>query len=112
MLECNVSCLWEFSHRTQSVASLLVPFSKSAFTSGIRHIVVQKKLPGRSLSHMCLAGVITADILKSVLRSFDKKAKATCVFHCCHSGSVSGLTLFYFTLFYFGLFYFVLFYFI
>lgn len=37
-------------------------------------------------------GVIPDDALKSALRSFHKNTKVTCVFDCCHSGSICDLT--------------------
>lgn len=36
-------------------------------------------------------GVITDDLIKRVLRYFNKKTKVTCIFDCCHSGTIGDL---------------------
>ena len=36
-------------------------------------------------------GVITDDLIKRVLRYFNKNTKVTCVFDCCHSGTIGDL---------------------
>jgi hypothetical protein len=36
-------------------------------------------------------GVITDDLIKKVLRYFNKNTKVTCVFDCCHSGTIGDL---------------------
>lgn len=36
-------------------------------------------------------GIITDDLLKRVLRYFNKDTKVTCVFDCCHSGTIGDL---------------------
>ena len=36
-------------------------------------------------------GVITDDLIKRVLRYFNKKTMVTCIFDCCHSGSIGDL---------------------
>ena len=36
-------------------------------------------------------GVITDDLLKRVLRYFNKNTKVTCIFDCCHSGTIGDL---------------------
>jgi hypothetical protein len=38
------------------------------------------------------AGVITDDILKRLFRYFNPATKVTCVFDCCHSGTIGDLT--------------------
>ena len=40
-------------------------------------------------------GVITDDLIKRVLRYFNTKTKITCVFDCCHSGTIGDLTYVY-----------------
>jgi hypothetical protein len=41
------------------------------------------------------SGVITDDLIKRVLRYFNKNTKVTCVFDCCHSGTVCDLKYLY-----------------
>ena len=36
-------------------------------------------------------GVITDDLIKRVLRYFNKKTQVTCIFDCCHSGTIGDL---------------------
>lgn len=36
-------------------------------------------------------GVITDDMIKSILRRFYYKTKITCIFDCCHSGTICDL---------------------
>jgi hypothetical protein len=40
-------------------------------------------------------GVITDDLIKRVLRYFDKDTIVTCVFDCCHSGTIGDLKYLY-----------------
>ena len=41
------------------------------------------------------SGVITDDLIKRVLRYFNKNTKVTCVFDCCHSGTICDLKYLY-----------------
>lgn len=41
------------------------------------------------------SGLITDDLIKRVLRYFNKDTKVTCVFDCCHSGTVCDLKYIY-----------------
>lgn len=36
-------------------------------------------------------GVITDDLIKRVLRYFNKRTQVTCIFDCCHSGTIGDL---------------------
>lgn len=36
-------------------------------------------------------GVITDDLIKRILRYFNKDTKVTCIFDCCHSGTIGDL---------------------
>jgi metacaspase-1 len=38
-----------------------------------------------------LCGVITDDLIKKILRYFNPNTKVTCVFDCCHSGTIGDL---------------------
>lgn len=42
-------------------------------------------------------GVITDDLIKKILKYFNPKTKVTCVFDCCHSGTIGDLKYRYIT---------------